>query len=48
MLPHGYFGLVVEMLTKIESDEDRDEHVESENLLSSLDEQPSDAELDED
>ena len=32
----------------IESDEDRDEHVEFEHFLSSLDEQPSDAELDED
>ena len=32
----------------IESEEDRDEHVEFEHFLSSLDEQPSDAELDED
>ncbi len=33
---------------EIELDEDRDEHVEFENFLSSLDEQPSDVELNED
>jgi hypothetical protein len=37
-----------ELDEEIESDGDRDEHVEFEIFLSSLDEQPSDAEFDED
>ncbi len=35
-----------ELDDEIESDGDRDEHIEFDNFLSSLDEQPSDAELD--
>ena len=35
-----------ELDDEIESDGDRDEHIEFDNFLASLDEQPSDAELD--